>query len=67
VILPTLLLIGSVIGAYLKGKIPGLVSVLIAYAAGLVILSSAVPGLVLLGIASVVGYWSARRRHAGII
>ncbi|MFZ2072984.1 MAG: hypothetical protein WAU64_00725 [Methanoregula sp.] len=61
-ILPTLLLIGSVIGAYRTGKVPGLVSVLVAYGAGLVILTSAVTGLALLGVAIVLAYCSTRKR-----
>jgi hypothetical protein len=62
-ILPTLLLIGSVIGAYRNGKVPGLVSVLVAYGAGLVILSSAIAGLALLGVAVVLAYYSTRKRR----
>jgi predicted branched-subunit amino acid permease len=62
-ILPTLLLIGSVIGAYRNGKVPGLVSVLVAYGAGLVILSSAIAGLVLLGVAIVLAYYSTRKHR----
>ena len=62
-ILPTLLLIFSVIGAYRNGKIPGLISVLVAYVAGLVILTSAIAGLVLLGVAFVLAYYSTRHRR----
>ncbi|MGD0535185.1 MAG: hypothetical protein ABR999_07060 [Methanoregula sp.] len=62
-ILPTLLLIWSVIGAYRNGKVPGLISVLVAYAAGLVILSSAIAGLVLLGVAVLLAYFSTRHRR----
>jgi hypothetical protein len=62
-ILPTLLLIGSVIGAYRNGKVPGLISVLVAYGAGLVILSSVVTGLALLGVAVVLAYYSTRKRR----
>jgi hypothetical protein len=62
-ILPTLLLIGSVIGAYRNGKMPGLISVVVAYVAGLVILTSAISGLVLLGVAVVLAYYSTRRRR----
>ena len=62
-ILPTLLLIGSVIGAYRKGKVPGLISVLVAYGAGLVIMSSAIIGLVLLGLAVLLAYYSTRKRR----
>jgi hypothetical protein len=62
-ILPTLLLIGSVIGAYRNGNVPGLISVVVAYVAGLVILTSAISGLVLLGVAVVLAYYSTRRRR----
>ncbi|MFZ1898483.1 hypothetical protein [Methanoregula sp.] len=41
---------------------PGLVSVLVAYGAGLVILTSAVTGLALLGVAVVLAYCSTRKR-----
>jgi hypothetical protein len=62
-ILPTLFLIGSVIGAYRNGKVPGLISVLVAYGAGLVILSSAITGLALLGGAVLLAYYSTRKRR----
>jgi len=66
-ILPTILLIISVIGAYQKGKGLGLVSVLVAYGAGLVLLSSPVFGLALLGLAAGIGYCAASKRRKGII
>jgi len=66
-ILPTILLAISVIGAYRKGKGLGLVSVLIAYGAGLVILASTVWGLVLLALAAAVGYCAAAKRRKGIV
>ena len=53
----------SVIGAYRNGKVPGLISVLVAYGAGLVILSSAIAGLVLLGVAVLLAYFSTRTRR----
>ncbi|MFA5237320.1 MAG: hypothetical protein WC362_05640 [Methanoregula sp.] len=62
-VLPTLLMIGSVIGAYRNGKVPGLVSVLVAYVAGLAILTSAIAGLVLLGVAVVLAYVSTTHRR----
>ena len=62
-ILPTLLLIGSVIGAYRNGKVPGLISVLVAYVSGLAILTSAIAGLALLGVAVVLAYYSTRHRR----
>jgi uncharacterized membrane protein (DUF485 family) len=61
-ILPTLILVISVIGAYMNGKVPGLVAVLVAYAAGLVILSSVITGLVLLGASIVLAYHSTSSR-----
>lgn len=61
-ILPVILLIVSIIGAYRTGKVPGLISVIMAYIAGLVILSSAVTGLAVLGAAVVLAYYSTRYR-----
>ena len=61
-LLPTILLILSVIGAYRQGKVLGLVSVVIAYLAGLVILVSIMTSLVLLGIAIITGYLATSRR-----
>jgi len=63
VILPTLILIGSVIEAYRNGKVPGLIAVLVAYVGGLVILSSAVMGLVFLGTAIMLAYYSTGYRR----
>ena len=56
IILPTLLLLLSVWGAYKKGKVLGLASVLIAYVAGLSILVALWTSLVLLVAAIVTGY-----------
>lgn len=61
-LLPTVLLILSIIGAYRQGKVLGLVSVVIAYLAGLVILVSVMTSLVLLGIAIITGYLATSRR-----
>ena len=55
-ILPTLLLIASIIGAYSAGKMMGLVSVLVAYISGLLIVSLTVLALVLLCGAVILGY-----------
>jgi hypothetical protein len=66
-VLPTILLAISVIGAYVKGKGLGLVSVLVAYGAGLVILKQPVFGLALLALAAVVGYCAAAKRRKGIV
>ncbi|HVP97639.1 hypothetical protein [Methanoregula sp.] len=62
-LLPTLILIVSVAGAYINGRVPGLVAVLLAYVAGLVILSHLVAGLVVLCAAMVVAYYAARSRR----
>lgn len=61
-LLPTVLLILSIIGAYRQGKVLGLVSVVIAYLAGLVILVSIMTSLILLGIAIITGYLATSRR-----
>jgi hypothetical protein len=66
-VLPTLLLAVSVIGAYQKGKGLGLVSVLVAYGAGLVILALPVFGLALLALAAAVGYGAGAKRRKGIV
>ena len=61
-VLPTLLLIISLIAAYRKGKLLGLVSVLVAYCAGIVILGSIVISLLLLTGAVVLGLVATNRR-----
>ena len=61
-LLPLLLLLLSVWGAYRRGKILGLVSVLLAYAAGLSILVALWTPLVLLAVAIVTGYLATSRR-----
>jgi hypothetical protein len=61
-LLPTILLILSIIGAYKKGKVPGLISVIVAYIAGLFILISTTTALVFLGIAIIIGYLATNRR-----
>ncbi|MFY9750572.1 MAG: hypothetical protein WAK75_06675 [Methanoregula sp.] len=63
VLLPTLILIVSVIGAYRHGKIPGLIAVLVAYVAGLVILSAVLVGLAVLCVAVIIGYYSTGSRR----
>ena len=62
IILPTILLLVSVWGAYKRGKVLGLASVLIAYVAGLSILVSLWTSLLLLGAAVVTGYLATGRR-----
>jgi hypothetical protein len=60
-ILPTCLIIISILGAYKKGRILGLISVSVAYLAGLLILVSTIPALVFLTIAIITGYLAPRR------
>ena len=55
IILPTVLLVLSVVSAYRRGKIPGLISVVIAYAGGLLILTSPVSAIILLLVAVATG------------
>jgi hypothetical protein len=63
-ILPTVLLLISVITAYLKGGILGLVSVVVAYFSGLSVLTSVTLALVLLVVAAGLGYLATNRRLA---
>jgi hypothetical protein len=60
-ILPMILLLMSVLGAYTRGKIPGLISVIVAYLAGLLFLVLTVTALVFLGIAIIIGYLAPNR------
>ncbi|HSA37908.1 MAG TPA: hypothetical protein P5013_03335 [Methanoregula sp.] len=60
-ILPTVLLLISVRGAYRRGKVPGLGSVLIGYMAGLALLVSLPASLVLLLAAIMTGYLATSR------
>jgi hypothetical protein len=62
IILPTLLLLLSIWGAYKKGRVLGLISVVIAYMAGLSILVALWPSLVLLLAAIITGYLATGRR-----
>jgi len=61
-ILPTILLLLSILGAYNRGRLLGLISVIVAYLAGLFVLVSTVTALVILGIAISIGYLAPRRR-----
>jgi hypothetical protein len=61
-IVPTILLILSIIGAYKKGKVLGLISVIVAYFSGLFILLSTITALFLLVIAIIIGYLATNRR-----
>jgi hypothetical protein len=62
IILPTILLLLSISNAWKKGKVLGLASVIIAYAAGLSILVSLPSTLVLLLVALLVGYLATNRK-----
>lgn len=61
-ILPTLLLFISIFSAYRKGRVPGLIAVIVAYAAGLSILVSITSAILLLLLAAVIGYSATNRR-----
>ena len=61
-ILPTALLVVSIISAYRKGKVLGLISVIMAYSAGLFIMVSTGTSLLLLIIAIIIGYLATSRR-----
>jgi len=60
-ILPTILLLLSILGAYRRGRLLGLISVILAYFAGLFILVSIVTALVFLGVAIIIGYLAPNR------
>ena len=62
ILLPTILFVISIIGAYTKGKVLGLISVIVAYVAGLSILVSTTTALVFLGIAIIIGYLATDRK-----
>ncbi|MGD1005597.1 MAG: hypothetical protein ABR887_09310 [Methanoregulaceae archaeon] len=61
-ILPTVLLIISLVGAYMKGKVLGLISVIVAYLSGLLILTVTLLALTLLLLAIVFGYLATNRK-----
>jgi small-conductance mechanosensitive channel len=62
IILPTVLLVISVIGAYRRGRVLGLISVIVAYISGLVILISIMTSAILLIVAVITGYFATNRR-----
>ncbi len=62
VLLPTLLLLISVITAYRLGGVMGLASVIVAYCAGLATFTSLVSAVILLIVAVAMGYLSTNRR-----
>jgi len=61
-ILPTVLLLVSIIGAYKKGRVLGLTAVIVAYVAGLSILVSVTSALLLILAAMAIGYLATNRR-----
>jgi len=62
IILPTVLLVISVIGAYRRGRVLGLISVIVAYISGLAILVSIMTSAILLVVAVITGYLATNRR-----
>ena len=62
IVLPTILLLWSVWQAYRKGKVFGLIAVILAYVAGLSILVSLTTTIILLVAALLVGYLATNRR-----
>ena len=62
IILPTVLLVISVIGAYRRGRVLGLISVIVAYISGLAILVSIMSSALLLIVAVITGYLATNRR-----
>jgi len=62
IILPTVLLVVSVIGAYRRGRVLGLISVIVAYISGLAILVSVMTTALLLIVAVITGYLATNRR-----
>jgi hypothetical protein len=61
VLLPTLLLVISIVTAYRRGRVTGLFSVILAYLGGLSILISLLSALLLLGCAIVIGIIATKR------
>jgi hypothetical protein len=62
IILPAVLFVISVIGAYRRGRVLGLVSVIVAYISGLAILVSIMASAILLIVAVITGYLATNRR-----
>jgi hypothetical protein len=62
ILLPTVLLIISIISAYRRGKIPGLLSVVLAYFSGLLIITATVSAILLLLCAVAIGILATWRR-----
>jgi hypothetical protein len=62
IVLPTVLLVISIVGAYRRGRVLGLVSVIIAYISGIFILISVTTSAILLIIAICTGCLATNRR-----
>ena len=62
IVLPTILLLISVYSAYKKGRVLGIIAVIIAYVAGLSVLVSLITSLILLLVAILFGYLATNRR-----
>lgn len=62
IVLPTVLLLISVYSAWKKGRVLGIIAVIIAYLAGLSVLVSLTTSLILLIIAILFGYLATNRR-----
>jgi hypothetical protein len=62
IIVPTILLIVSIVGAYKKGKVLGLISVIVAYFAGLFFIISTTTSVIFLCIAIIIGYLATNRK-----
>lgn len=66
-LLPSILLVLSIITAYRLGGFAGFISVIMAYFSGLTVFVSLFTAVILLGVAIVMGYLSANRRLLGKI
>jgi hypothetical protein len=62
IIVPTILLIVSIVGTYKKGKVLGLISVIVAYFAGLFFIISTATSVIFLCIAIIIGYLATNRK-----
>ncbi|HTY15648.1 MAG TPA: hypothetical protein VMC42_08080 [Methanoregulaceae archaeon] len=62
ILLPTVLLVISIISAYRRGRIPGLFSVILAYFGGLLVITATVSAILLLLCAVAIGILATRKR-----
>jgi hypothetical protein len=62
ILLPTVLLVISIISAYRGGRIPGLFSVVLAYFSGLLVTTATVSAILLLMCAVAIGILATRKR-----